>query len=115
MQLQKEIASLLHEVETESDIEEINKKVKKYNRMCPNPLQKMSQPIIEKIMVGKPKSYGQKEVKQPMDREWTSAIVKETVQGKVWAGKTNSWGWASRPQTSWRTRKSNICLSYLSL
>lgn len=40
LQLQKEIASLLHEAETESDIEEINKKVKKYNRMCPNPLQK---------------------------------------------------------------------------
>lgn len=52
----------------------------------------MSQPIIEKIMVGKPKSYGQKEAKQPMDREWTSAIVKETVQGKVWAGKTNIHG-----------------------
>lgn len=40
LKLQKEIASLLHTAKTETDIEEINTKIKKYNRMCPNPMQK---------------------------------------------------------------------------
>jgi MOSC domain-containing protein YiiM len=52
----------------------------------------MSQPIIERIMVGKPQTFGQKEAKRPMDREWTSGIVKQPVHGKIWAGKTNLQG-----------------------
>ncbi|TRM10892.1 MOSC domain-containing protein [Lentibacillus cibarius] len=49
----------------------------------------MSAPIIEQIMVGKPKTYGDKDAKNPMDREWTTGIVKHTVQGRIWAGETN--------------------------
>lgn len=49
----------------------------------------MNQPFIDRIMVGKPQTYGQKEAKHPMDREWKSGIVKHTVEGKIWAGKTN--------------------------
>ncbi|MBS4207295.1 MOSC domain-containing protein [Bacillus sp. FJAT-50079] len=52
----------------------------------------MEQPFIERIMVGMPRTYGRKEAKQPMDREWTSGIVKQTVKGKIWAGKTNLQG-----------------------
>lgn len=52
----------------------------------------MSQPFIDRIMVGKPQTYGQKEAKHPMDRAWRSGIEKHTVEGKVWAGKTNLHG-----------------------
>ncbi|MBU5466174.1 DUF1992 domain-containing protein [Virgibacillus sp. MSJ-26] len=40
LKLQKEISSLVHLAETESDIETINQKIKKYNTMCPPPMQK---------------------------------------------------------------------------
>ncbi|WP_373895724.1 MOSC domain-containing protein [Virgibacillus natechei] len=49
----------------------------------------MSHPVIDRIMVGKPQTYGQKDAKNPMDREWKSGIVKRTVTGKIWAGETN--------------------------
>lgn len=49
----------------------------------------MSQPLIDRIMVGQPQTYGQIDAKHPMDREWTSGIVKRAVEGKVWAGTTN--------------------------
>lgn len=52
----------------------------------------MSQPVIVKIMVGKPQTFGNKDAKHPMDREWTTGIVKYSVKGKVWAGKTNLGG-----------------------
>lgn len=52
----------------------------------------MSQPFIEQLRVGKPQTFGQKEAKHPMDREWTTGIVKQAVKGKVWAGKTKLGG-----------------------
>lgn len=52
----------------------------------------MSQAIIERIMVGKPQIFGLKEAIKPMEREWESGIVKQTITGKVWAGKTNLQG-----------------------
>lgn len=52
----------------------------------------MSQPFIDRLMVGKPQTFGHKDAKQPMDREWTSGIMKYTVEGKIWAGKTNLQG-----------------------
>ncbi|MDQ0214441.1 MOSC domain-containing protein YiiM [Oikeobacillus pervagus] len=45
--------------------------------------------LLEKVFVGKPKTVGKKEAKEPMDREWTSGIFKEPVQGPIWVGKTN--------------------------
>lgn len=52
----------------------------------------MSEPAIGQILAGKPQTFGQKDAKNPMDREWISAIMKTPVQGKVWAGKTNLQG-----------------------
>jgi MOSC domain-containing protein YiiM len=43
---------------------------------------------LRQIFVGLPKTVGIKEARNPMDREWTSAIFKEPVQGPVWVGKT---------------------------
>lgn len=40
LKLQKEIASLIYLAENEKDIKSINKKIKKYNTMCPSPMQK---------------------------------------------------------------------------
>ncbi|ASK64053.1 hypothetical protein CFK37_18770 [Virgibacillus phasianinus] len=40
LKLQKEISLLVHAAETESDIEAINKKIRKHNGMCPAPMQK---------------------------------------------------------------------------
>ncbi|MED3553928.1 hypothetical protein [Cytobacillus praedii] len=48
--------------------------------------------MIDKIMVGKPQTFGNKDAKHPMDREWTTGIVKYSVKGKIWAGKTNLGG-----------------------
>ncbi|USK57866.1 hypothetical protein LIS82_27020 (plasmid) [Cytobacillus solani] len=52
----------------------------------------VSQPVIDKIIVGKPQTFGNKDAKHPMDREWTNGIVKYSVKGKIWAGKTNLGG-----------------------
>ncbi|MGP4039565.1 hypothetical protein ACTWP4_06655 [Gracilibacillus sp. D59] len=52
----------------------------------------MSQPVIDKIMVGKPKTFGNKDAKHPMEREWTTGIVKYSVKGDIWVGKTNLGG-----------------------
>lgn len=52
----------------------------------------MSHPVIDRIMIGKPQTFGQKEAKKPMDREWKSGIVKHAVKGKIWAGRTNLQG-----------------------
>jgi len=48
----------------------------------------MSQPVIEQLMVGKPQTFGQKDAKHPMDREWTTGIVKRPVKERIWASKT---------------------------
>lgn len=40
LQLQKEIGELIHCAKTEKDIGKINKKIKKYNRICPPLMQK---------------------------------------------------------------------------
>lgn len=40
------------------------------------------------IQVGRIKSYGDKESKEFLEKEWESASVKEAVNGKVWVGKT---------------------------
>ncbi|WP_102028321.1 J-domain-containing protein [Salirhabdus sp. Marseille-P4669] len=40
LELQKEIRVLLNAAKTESDIEVINLKIKKHNRICPTPMQK---------------------------------------------------------------------------
>ncbi|WP_062110168.1 MOSC domain-containing protein [Bacillus niameyensis] len=45
--------------------------------------------VLNKIFVGKPKTVGNKEAKEPMDREWTSGIFKEPIHGPVWVSKTN--------------------------
>jgi Domain of unknown function (DUF1992) len=50
IKLQKEISQLVHSCKTNKDVEEINKKIKKYNKICPNQLQKspISMENIEK-------------------------------------------------------------------
>lgn len=40
LKLQKEIASSIHTAKTEEDIKAINQKIKKYNTVCPAPMQK---------------------------------------------------------------------------
>ncbi|HEU4564896.1 MAG TPA: MOSC domain-containing protein, partial [Gemmatimonadaceae bacterium] len=41
------------------------------------------------IQVGVPRTIGRAGAEDPMDREWTSAFVKEPVEGAVWLGFTN--------------------------
>jgi MOSC domain-containing protein YiiM len=48
--------------------------------------------LLKQVFVGLPKTVGIKEAKNPMEREWTSAIFKEPVQGAVWVGKTGLTG-----------------------
>ncbi|TCJ02316.1 DnaJ family domain-containing protein [Cytobacillus praedii] len=40
VKLQKEISQLVQSCKTKSEVEEINKKIKKYNKICPHQLQK---------------------------------------------------------------------------
>jgi len=40
LQLQKEIGELLEKANKEKDIEEINKKIREHNRICPSQMQK---------------------------------------------------------------------------
>src|SRR3954468_20197754 len=44
--------------------------------------------LLKQIFVGLPKTVGLKAAKNPMEREWTSAIFKEPVEGAIWVGKT---------------------------
>lgn len=46
-------------------------------------------PYLKTIFVGLPKTVGNKEAANPMDREWKSAIFKDPVKGSIWVGKTN--------------------------
>jgi MOSC domain-containing protein YiiM len=48
--------------------------------------------LLKQVFAGMPKTVGIKMAKNPMDREWTSAIFKEPVQGAVWVGKTGLTG-----------------------
>ncbi|WHY87210.1 MOSC domain-containing protein [Neobacillus novalis] len=44
--------------------------------------------LLKQVFVGLPKTIGNREAVNPMEREWTSAIFKEPVEGQVWVGKT---------------------------
>ncbi|MBV7506649.1 MOSC domain-containing protein [Bacillus sp. sid0103] len=48
--------------------------------------------FLKEVFVGMPKTVGSKEAKNPMEREWTSAIFKEPVQEPVWVGRTGLTG-----------------------
>ncbi len=43
---------------------------------------------VVSVQVGQPTQYGTAGARRPMDRPWVSAIVKRTVSGPVWAGRT---------------------------
>lgn len=45
--------------------------------------------LVKEIFVGIPKTVGSKDATDPMDREWSSGIFKEPVQGPIWLGKAN--------------------------
>lgn len=47
---------------------------------------------LKEIFAGQPKTVGEKNAEKPMEREWTSAIFKEPVQGAIWVGKTGLTG-----------------------
>lgn len=40
LKLQKEISQLVHSCQTETEAKEINRKIKKHNKICPPPMQK---------------------------------------------------------------------------
>lgn len=48
--------------------------------------------LLKQVFVGLPKTVGYKAAENPMEREWTSAIFKNPVQGPVWVGKTGLTG-----------------------
>ncbi|CRK82083.1 MOSC domain-containing protein [Neobacillus massiliamazoniensis] len=48
--------------------------------------------LLKKVFVGMPKTVGNKEATNPMEREWTSAIFKEPIEGPIWVGKTGLTG-----------------------
>ena len=48
--------------------------------------------LLKRVFVGLPKIVGVKDALIPMEREWTSAIFKEPVQGRVWVGLTGLTG-----------------------
>ncbi len=49
----------------------------------------MTKSFISALYVGKPVTVGEADAKNALDREWTSSIFKEPVEGKVWLGETN--------------------------
>ena len=42
---------------------------------------------VDSIQTGQPRTLGKAEASDPLDRQWTSAIWKEPVEGRVWAGR----------------------------
>jgi len=48
--------------------------------------------LLKNIFAGLPKTVGDRNASNSMDREWTSAIFKEPVEGPVWVGKTGITG-----------------------
>ena len=49
----------------------------------------MNEPIVLSIQVGGPRRWVSMGASDPMHRLWTSGIVKRTVEGPVWLGRTN--------------------------
>lgn len=49
----------------------------------------MMTPYIASLQVGLPRSLGQENATNPLDRSWTTGFFKESVTGLVWLGKTN--------------------------
>lgn len=49
--------------------------------------QMKTQPYINQLFIGKPKTVGDPNAKKPMDKEWTSGIFKEPTQQPVWLSK----------------------------
>lgn len=45
--------------------------------------------LLKRLYIGTPKTIGNKAAVHPMEREWTSAIFKEPVEGPIWLGKTS--------------------------
>ncbi len=52
----------------------------------------MSDAMLLSIQVGLPTLWGDETASDPIDRPWTSAIVKTPVQGPVWLGLANLTG-----------------------
>jgi MOSC domain-containing protein YiiM len=48
--------------------------------------------LLKKVLAGQPKTVGDANAANLMEREWTSAIFKEPVIGAVWVGKTGLTG-----------------------
>ncbi|MBO0962669.1 MOSC domain-containing protein [Neobacillus sp. MM2021_6] len=48
--------------------------------------------LLKQVFVGLPKTIGRNEAVNPMEREWTSAIFKDPVEGPIWVGKTGLTG-----------------------
>jgi MOSC domain-containing protein YiiM len=48
--------------------------------------------ILNQVFAGLPKTVGEKEAANPMEREWRSAIFKKPVVGPVWVEKTGLTG-----------------------
>lgn len=44
--------------------------------------------LLKEVFTGLPKTLGSKTAPNPMEREWTSGIFKEPVEGHVWLSKT---------------------------
>lgn len=49
----------------------------------------MTDPVLASIQVGLPRSFGQEDAADPLDRPWTTGFFKEPVAGPVRLGKTN--------------------------
>ncbi len=45
--------------------------------------------LMKSIYIGMPQTLGNQAAVNPMEREWTSAIYKKPVQGRIWLSKTN--------------------------
>lgn len=47
---------------------------------------------LDSIQVGLPRTYGRPDGEDPFDRPWTSGILKEPVEGRVWASESGLTG-----------------------
>lgn len=52
----------------------------------------MTQATIATLLVGKPQTFGTEGAADPLNRPWTSGIVKRPARGPVWLSKTNLHG-----------------------
>ncbi|KAB8146019.1 MOSC domain-containing protein [Chloroflexia bacterium SDU3-3] len=46
-------------------------------------------PQVLGLFIGHPHTYGREGASDPLDRPWTSGIVKAAVSGPIWLGRTN--------------------------